>query len=108
MPETSTTLHGNLNDLKLANSERTIFWEFNVRNLVEDASDCENPASMKLAKQVIDKLRQRRSTGTVRPTPTHHPRGLAVLRLNRRDQHRHRRANHRAHRPNNREPLRPQ
>ena len=54
MPEATTVLPGSLNDLKLANSERTIFWEFNVRNLVEDASDSENPASMELAKQVID------------------------------------------------------
>ena len=54
MSETTTVLPGNLNDLKLANSERTVFWEFNLRNLVEEASDYENPASMELAKQVID------------------------------------------------------
>ena len=54
MAETTTALPGNLNDLKLANSERTIFWEFSLRNLVDQASDCENPASMELAKQVID------------------------------------------------------
>ena len=54
MPKATTGLPGNLNDLKLANSERTIFWKFSLRNLVEEASDCEDPASMELAKQVID------------------------------------------------------
>ena len=54
MSETTTVLPGSLNDLKLTNSERTVFWEFNLRNLVDEASDCENPASMELAKQVID------------------------------------------------------
>ena len=54
MSKTTTVLPGSLSDLKLANSERTIFWQFNLRNLVEEASDSENPASMKLAKQVIE------------------------------------------------------